>query len=356
MSSASLTTENVAQLSVNDSSQASRSSTPGGESQDERHDVVAPLGPPSELVSLVQPGVVISETEIAAEIPGKLIRQPGRPIYEGVYSDIARGTWIRPDGVEVEVAIKVLRNVAMANSKTDEERRLRSNKRLKRETRIWQNLRHPSIIPFFGIITGDEPALVSPWCKFGNLKGYLALHPETSVVQKLELLRQTAEGLVYLHTLTPPVFHGDIKPENVLINDNLHACLSDFGLSRVLLSIGEHSGYTTSGSGSGTRGYQSPEILLDLPEARGIGVDIYAFGGLILAVLSGEPPFHDIASGRVAVAVSMGKMPERKSHPNLPANDPIWNLLEKCWSFSPSSRPSMQEIVNSLSSEIERRR
>lgn len=53
-----------------------------------------------------------------------------------------------------------------------------------------------------------------------------------------------ARGLSYLHNLDPPIVHGNIKPEKVIVQDNLVAALSGFGLSKICAE--EHTGLTTS--------------------------------------------------------------------------------------------------------------
>lgn len=99
-------------------------------------------------------------------------------------------------------------------------------------------------------------------------------------------LIQVAEGLNHLHSRTPSIAHGDVKIDNILINDQGDAVLTDFGLSRLLNELGEPTGFTTSGRGQGGYGYRSPEILNgDLPSAE---ADAYAFGSLILTVRKGS--------------------------------------------------------------------
>ncbi|KAG8957118.1 hypothetical protein FRC00_004448 [Tulasnella sp. 408] len=79
----------------------------------------------------------------------------------------------------------------------------------------------------------------------------------------------------------PPIIHADIKPENVMISDEITATLSDFGISRFMVEVGMHTGLTTSGGTVGTAGYQAKELFE--PDFRPTNMsDVYAFGGLIL--------------------------------------------------------------------------
>lgn len=70
----------------------------------------------------------------------------------------------------------------------------------------------------------------------------------------------------------------------MLINDRLEAVLSDFGLSRVLIGLGVHTGFTTSNATPGTIRYMAREILAEGGSKCSLQSDVYAFGGLMLAV------------------------------------------------------------------------
>ncbi|KAG8898931.1 hypothetical protein FRC01_010720, partial [Tulasnella sp. 417] len=163
---------------------------------------------------------------------------------------------------------------------------------------------------------------------------------------------QAGHGLAYLHSQTPPMCHADIKPENVLVNDSKEAALSDFGLSRVLQSLDTRTGLTTSGGARGTHHYMAMELFAeDTPRAT-CESDVYAFGGLILRVMSGKAPFEGVPPGMVLLRVMQGKQPEAKDHPNISSSDPLWGLMRKCWDSDPKQRPPMSVVVAEVRTAI----
>lgn len=107
-------------------------------------------------------------------------------------------------------------------------------------------------------------------CHFSSWLAYLPL-------KFPQQLCDAVRGLRYLHSLEPAIVHGSINPENVLVKDNLEAALCDFGVSRIPLAIGNPCWRSTS-----SVGYQAKEVIQGGPVT--IAVDVYALGGLILAV------------------------------------------------------------------------
>lgn len=91
-----------------------------------------------------------------------------------------------------------------------------------------------------------------------------------------------AHGLAYLHGKTPIIIHGDLKPGNILINPDQSAALCDFGIARVMASLGT-TGLTTGTGSVGTSGYQAPEIILGTSRSTPQS-DVYAMAGVILEV------------------------------------------------------------------------
>ncbi|KAJ3568358.1 hypothetical protein NP233_g5765 [Leucocoprinus birnbaumii] len=186
----------------------------------------------------------------------------------GGFADIFRGRWISHSGEIRWVAIKVVRR----RHPSDLERNL---KRFAREANLWAQLDHRNLVPLFGLyFQSDVPGLVMPLYKNGNLIGFVRQHPEAD---KLGLIRGIVAGLEYMHNFTQnPVVHGDIKASNILVSDTGEACITDFGLARILYT----RGYTTPNFCGSSR-WMPPEILRgdELPTTYS---DIWALGMTIL--------------------------------------------------------------------------
>ncbi|KAG8891466.1 hypothetical protein FRB99_003582, partial [Tulasnella sp. 403] len=178
-----------------------------------------------------------------------------------------------------------------------------------RELVVWSNLQHVNILPFIGYFLDprlEGAWLVAPFMRNGNLSDYLRrerLDQDTcvqvvslqsnarksSLTRRLEAL-DTAKGLHYLHNLDPPVCHGDIKSLNVLISDDRHAVLCDFGLAKTMESM--PSGLTTSTfNQGGSLPYESPELLLG-ESLRAQESDVWAWGCVLQEIFSGRYPYY----------------------------------------------------------------
>lgn len=105
--------------------------------------------------------------------------------------------------------------------------------------------------------------------------------------------------------------HGNICPENVLINDFKAAVLSDFDLSR---AIEEKTGFTTTGAGGQANRYLAPEAFTaDWPSSATFPTDIYAFGGLILTVRGIISTKQTLSSSKL-ISINLGD--ERAAAPS----------------------------------------
>ncbi|KAG9019710.1 hypothetical protein FRB90_010980 [Tulasnella sp. 427] len=297
----------------------------------------------SEEASIVQPGA----PAYALPDPLKGIVTKIKRIGGGAYGNVYQGVWTLPGKEPIPVAIKCIREAHLDSENDPKARRDRFERRIRRETVIWQSANHQNILPFYGYqIVETEPMLVSPWCNHGSLSSYISENPSLTDVNKIKLIKDAACGLAYLHSLQPPIIHGDIKPDNVIITDDIVASLCDFGISRVMTSLGTHTGLTTSGQGAGTAGFQAKE-LFDEDSSPTEKSDVYAFGGLILAkTMSGKPPFYrKTTAAAIILAIHGNKTATPADHPGLPEGDSLWNLLHTTWHSVPANRPSMAQVL-----------
>ncbi|KIJ09598.1 hypothetical protein PAXINDRAFT_87238, partial [Paxillus involutus ATCC 200175] len=217
--------------------------------------------------------------------------------------------------------------------------------KLRRELKTWANLDHVNILPLFGTTMnfGRFPAMVCPWLENGSLTSYLERRHDT--LNRME--RASLVGILHSQSIV----HGDLSGSNVLIDGNGRACISDFGLSTLLIKLGG-STYAASSHAGGTLRWTAPELLdLQVPDEGENLVprplsDVYSFGRIILQVLTGKVPYHYyISEGKVLSAILQGIIPMRPDPPVV--TDSQWTFMQRCWMpvDAIESRPRADEIV-----------
>ncbi|KAG8897969.1 hypothetical protein FRB99_007743 [Tulasnella sp. 403] len=275
--------------------------------------------------------------------PSRIRVEKGEDYVSGGFGSVHRGTMNK--GVfssGTAVAVKKLRSAG------DRSQRLRIAIALVREVKVWAGLRHRNILPLIGFYLNDsydEAWLVCPWITNGSVAHYIA-RIRVSPEERLRLAIDTAEGLKHLHTRKPPICHGDIKAGNVLVADDGHAMLCDFGLARTTEAFS--TGLTTANFDSaGSRRYQSPELILGEVSRRSLESDVWAWGCLLLEIFTGHSPYHTIANETsLVLRVSQNEVPASLLNEDMPAF--VKDLLARCWQRQPEERPSMRQCLSAL--------
>ncbi|KAJ7924652.1 hypothetical protein B0H13DRAFT_2315167 [Mycena leptocephala] len=166
--------------------------------------------------------------------------------------------------------------------------------------------------------------LVSPWMKHGTILKFLSDRGRGEI---LRLTLEITQGLDYLHSMN--IVHGDLRGANILISDEYHACLSDFGLAT---TIQEGNSDTTYGS------------LCPAPATPAMtrSTDVYAFA--IYQMETGAPPFADVPEVSAMFKILAGERPERPKA----MSDGMWDLVNAAWAEDFRKRPNTAQVIWSL--------
>lgn len=240
------------------------------------------------------------------------------------------------------------KNVALKAFRTYPSQDLKEAKKvLWKQVAVWKRLSHENVLQFHGVdMKNFQLALVYDWEDSGNIIQYLGLNPGDS---RTRLLRETAEGLHYLHSYG--VAHGDLKGANVLISQDGHARLSDYGLMPVQSN---HAFMVAATPGAvGISRWLAPE-LIDPPRKKGYKqpaatkeADIFAFAMLGIEVFTEELPFGDVRHETAILMIVRGQRPEKPSNIECCGFTPeMWKFVQRCWRQNPDKRPDIDVVVS----------
>ncbi|KAG6890510.1 hypothetical protein C0995_007709 [Termitomyces sp. Mi166 len=223
-----------------------------------------------------------------------------------------------------------------------------------KEAILWGQLRHPNILPFYGIYRFNNGiSLVAPWMENGDVCQYLKQHDKSN---RIVLVYDVAQGLKFLHE--NKIIHGDLKGKNILVNDHGRACVADFGISSISdKDILNWTSCSSAASKGGSVRWQAPELFEpegdnDIPNSE--ATDIYAWACVAYEIFVGQVPFADLTvSAAVVTCVLKGERPARPPASSLSwsmwgLTDDIWLLMEACWKEQPAERPMVQTVIDQL--------
>ncbi|KAG8947634.1 hypothetical protein FRC04_010568 [Tulasnella sp. 424] len=294
--------------------------------------------------TVIMPWITFSTT---AEGDVGLYRQRGATASAyGGFSDIFQCDARFPDGSSTLVAVKRLRAVKMCKSLDTYQIDRKLQKRLNREVKIWMTLQHPNIAPLLGFSLSGEVCIISAWFTNGNIATHLEANPDAD---RMKLIRQVAAGVAYLHGRSPAIVHGDLKPDNVLIDVDGVAKLIDFGLSKAVeVEQGVTAVSSTSLRDAGNARWIAPELLLEEDTSRSCNTDIFSFGDL-REILTGDVPFKGKKDQALYLARYNGAQPicVEADYPDLQVSG-LKEVLQSCWKVKPAERPAMWVVVQRL--------
>ncbi|KAJ0551207.1 putative protein kinase RLK-Pelle-LRR-XII-1 family [Helianthus annuus] len=207
-------------------------------------------------------------------------------IGNGGFSSVYKGVLNEDDDTLVAVKVLRLQNRGAERS-------------FMRECEAWRNIRHRNLLRIITSCSSidfqgnDFKALVYEFMPKGSLHDWLYASDGTSrlnYIRITNILADVASALDYLHNhCVPIIVHGDLKPSNILLDDEMVAHVGDFGLARFLGT----TSYQNSSTGiRGAIGYATPKYGLGSDMTT--NGDVYSFGILLLEVMTRKKPTDDI--------------------------------------------------------------
>nr|XP_034929886.1 probable LRR receptor-like serine/threonine-protein kinase At1g07650 [Populus alba] len=236
------------------------------------------------------------------------------------------------------------------------------NREFVNEIGMISGLQHPNLVKLYGCcIEGDQLLLVYEYMENNSLaKALFATGSETSFLMldwptRYKICVGIARGLAFLHEESAiRIVHRDIKGTNVLLDKDLSAKISDFGLAK----LNEEENTHISTRVAGTIGYMAPEYALwgYLTDKA----DVYSFGVVALEIVSGRSNSSYRTTNEFVCLLDWAQVLQKKGNlmeivdPKLQSEfnkeeaERMIKLALLCTNASPSLRPAMSEVVSML--------
>ncbi|CAN1845317.1 Receptor-like serine/threonine-protein kinase At1g78530 [Linum perenne] len=229
-----------------------------------------------------------------------------------------------------------------------------------RELEAMGDIKHRNIVTLHGYFTAPHyNLLIYELMPNGSLDGFLHRQDEKLDWDcRYKIAIGAARGIAYLHhDCIPHIIHRDIKSSNILLDGNMEARISDFGLATLMEPDQTH----VSTFVAGTFGYLAPEYF-DTGKATAKG-DVYSFGVVLLEILTGRKPTDESffeegtklvtwvrmsnPSSEYVVDSSLKSSPECHEK-NMEEINGVFGIAFMCLEQDPSMRPTMAEVVKML--------
>ncbi|XP_058060446.1 mitogen-activated protein kinase kinase kinase 7 [Anopheles bellator] len=243
---------------------------------------------------------------------------------KGSFGTVIKAKWRSPYGDKF-VAVKYIEDISEQHAFITEVSHL-------------SRVAHPNIIELYGACT-EKPhvCLVMEYAEGGSLHKVLHSRPRPiyTAAHAMSWARQCAEGVAYLHDMTPrPMIHRDLKPPNLLlVNNGTVLKICDFG------TVTDKSTLMTNNKGSAA--WMAPEVFEGSKYTE--KCDVFSWGIILWEVIAREQPFKHIdTSFAIMWRVHQGRRPPLIEG----CPKPIEQLMVRCWSQDPNQRPPMKEVVS----------
>ncbi|KAK5615892.1 Rik1-associated factor 1 [Crenichthys baileyi] len=249
----------------------------------------------------------------------------------GSFGTVYKGKW------HGDVAVKILKVI----DPTPEQLQAFRN-----EVAVLRKTRHVNILLFMGYMTKDNLAIVTQWCEGSSLYKHIhVLETNFTMIQLIDIARQTAQGMDYLHAKN--IIHRDMKSNNIFLHEGLTVKIGDFGLATVK---SRWTGSNQVEQPSGSILWMAPEVIrMEDNNPYSFQSDVYSYGIVLFELMTGELPYSLIASrDQIIYMVGRGRLcPDlSKLYKNCPKA--MKRLVADCIKKSKEERPLFPQILSSI--------
>jgi len=212
---------------------------------------------------------------------------------------------------------------------------------LEKEIAALRGLHHPRLVAFVGAcLSPPNLCIVTEYMPNGSLHHLLheAKMPLTCSTQA-KIALQVCEGVAFLHGLTPPVVHRDLKSLNIVLDHSYSAKICDFGLTQSM----EKTHLSVKDGNDGSPRYMAPECYDGKVTEK---VDVWAMGCIIVESFGGPLPYDDCSQ----IAQIVAKLLVDKQPPYIPHHLPrgVRPIIEDCFHFDFTMRTCAQDVFDRL--------
>ena len=221
-----------------------------------------------------------------------------------------------------------------------------------KECMTWSHLVHPCIVQFLGVHFLSDlhvPMLILEKMDT-SLRNYLEAHNKEDFLlpDKVYVLRQVAQALSYLHSLSPPLVHHDLSPNNVLLNGiSLQAKVTDFGMTRAL----DPSKMTRKSSVKGTQAFMAPEALVEPPKYDE-KLDVFSYGNVIVTTVTHQwpnpGPYNRVKGGKLVAVSELQRRQQYIDQFSQEEGALLLPTVRSCLENRPNQRPTSIQLVNQM--------
>lgn len=274
------------------------------------------------------------DANLDIDFASEIILLDTKPLGKGVSGSVFRGLYRG-----TEVAVKMLPASLLVDSSHGELHTF------VQEAVVLASIQHINIVPFLGGSLHPPHVFIVEALMEQTLGERLHQNPAPLPLwEMLAISLDVARALEYLHSRVPAIVHRDLKPDNILLDKDGLAKISDFGLARFKY----HSYINTKAPDAGTLAYMAPECYGATDANLTDKCDIYSFAVIMWEMVVRRKPWEGMR-----ITDFYREVVRKGTRLEIPQDDNVCpmalrNLISACWSDSPDDRPSCAHIVSEV--------